>query len=444
MTRGLDEAGVAEDDGVEEGRAQVLTKINEHLGRDLFPGMDHGRQDPSQLAFARESLARFLQRGHHLGEAVHGEELGLDGDDHLIAQLDASPAPVVHSRRGIDDHDVDLLLEAAHDRVQALGVELGFRICRDAARRRQEPQSLRDGCHRSVRRLYFPVGLHALDGDGGVALGVEVDQQHALAGYREAVREVDRRRGFADAALLIRQDDGAQSCLMNAAANEAAMGADCARSVILNPGLALVTYAEDKSQALIGLMQRRLRIIRYMFTARIRAAGWAPWLILAGWLIFAVAQEPRMLRRFGIHIVEDAAWVGGLLIAAILLLAQNKVPAVGAAWANLVTLAVVSLAVMMSCRVLDQGPWSATLVDRLADAAAFFAAWAPSSVCLARGSSRSSRGKLVSCVVVFISLVVGGMLSVALREGATRAAWSAAALALLAAALWTRPQNTRK
>ena len=220
------------------------------------------------------------------------------------------------------------------------------------------------------------------------------------------------------------------------------MRCNCARSVILNPGLALETYAEDKSKTFDGIMQRRLRIIRYMFTARVRAAGWAPWLLLAGWLIFAVAQETRMLRRFGVFIVDDAAWVGCLLMAAVLLLAQKRLPGVGAAWTNLFTLGVVSLVVMLSCRVLDQGPWSATLLERLAAAAAFFASWAPTSVCLAKRPGTSSSHGFVSFVVLLSSLVIGGLLSVALREGGAPIAWSAAAVALLASTLWTAPETT--
>ena len=38
---------------------------------------------------------------------------------------------------------------------------------------------------------------------GQVGLGIEVDEQHALAGEREGSREVDYGRGFTDATLLV-------------------------------------------------------------------------------------------------------------------------------------------------------------------------------------------------------------------------------------------------
>jgi hypothetical protein len=44
---------------------------------------------------------------------------------------------------------------------------------------------------------------------GGVALGVEVDQQHALAGCGEAGGEVDTGGRLADAALLVGDTENA-------------------------------------------------------------------------------------------------------------------------------------------------------------------------------------------------------------------------------------------
>jgi hypothetical protein len=45
-----------------------------------------------------------------------------------------------------------------------------------------------------------------------VRLGIDVDDQHLMAGERQGRREVDRRRRLADAALLVRDaDDAARS-----------------------------------------------------------------------------------------------------------------------------------------------------------------------------------------------------------------------------------------
>ena len=118
-----------------------------------------------------------------------------------------------------------------------------------------------------------------------------------------------------------------------------------------------------------------------------------------------------MLRRFGVYLIDDAAWVGGLLVVLALLLAERRLPAVGGAAANLVTLGAVSLAVMLLSRLLDLGPWSDGTWNRLDDAARFYAAWAPMAICLSRSPSRGSPGPAASFLVVIASLFVGSMLA---------------------------------
>src|ERR1700760_3382910 len=55
--------------------------------------------------------------------------------------------------------------------------------------------------------MQFPV---AAQGNGGIALGVEVDDQRLLAFGRRAGSEIDARRRLADASLLVRDRvDGA-------------------------------------------------------------------------------------------------------------------------------------------------------------------------------------------------------------------------------------------
>lgn len=183
-------------------------------------------------------------------------------------------------------------------------------------------------------------------------------------------------------------------------------------------------------------MQCQLRIIRLLALARLRAAGWAPWLVLFGWLAAARAQEPRMFRRFGIYLIDDAAWVGGLLVVAVLLLAERRLPARASASANLAMLAAISLALMLICWALDQGAWSAGLASRLVDGACFFASFAPLAVCLSAGLGRSAVERSLSVLVVLVSLLTGSMLAIAFRSDATVLAWGAAGLSLLAATSW--------
>ncbi|MFN3243063.1 MAG: hypothetical protein ACE37K_16305 [Planctomycetota bacterium] len=183
-------------------------------------------------------------------------------------------------------------------------------------------------------------------------------------------------------------------------------------------------------------MQCQLRIIRLLAIARIRSAGWAPWLLMLGWLAAARAQEPRMLRRFGIHILDDAVWAGGLLVLAVLLLAERRLPRRAGAATNLAMLAGLSILLMVSCWLLDQGAWSVGIGRRLLDATHFFAAYSPLAICLAVGFGDSFPRRLLSVSVVLVSLLTGSMLATAFRSEATALAWGAAGLSLLAAASW--------
>jgi len=192
-------------------------------------------------------------------------------------------------------------------------------------------------------------------------------------------------------------------------------------------------------------MQGQLRIIRLTATARLRAAGWAPWLLLAGWLLAARVQEPRMFRRFGVHLIDDAAWIGGLLVLSVLLLAERRLPARAGAAANLTMLAGLSLLLMLACRLLDQGPWSVGTWQRLLDAGRFFAAFAPLSICLSAGWGTNATRRLLSVSVVLVSLLTGSMVATAFRSEATALAWGAAGLSLLASVSWaSRRENQPK
>ena len=151
-----------------------------------------------------------------------------------------------------------------------------------------------------------------------------------------------------------------------------------------------------------------------------------------------------MLRRFGVYLIDDAAWVGGLLVVIALLLAERRLPAVGGVASNLVALGAVSLVVMLLCRLLDLGPWSDGTWNRLHDAARFSAAWAPMAICLPGSQSRGSPGATVSFLVVLASLVIGSLLATALRSEDALYGWGAALLAIAAAITWSAELGRHK
>ena len=147
-------------------------------------------------------------------------------------------------------------------------------------------------------------------------------------------------------------------------------------------------------------------------------------------------QEPRMLRRFGIHLIEDAAWVGGLLMLCILLAAQRRLPKGGAVAANLVTVAVLGLLVMLLSRVVDVDPWAEGVSARIYDAIGFLAAWSPFAICAARAPVGGRGAAILHATLVLASLMTGSMLAAALRAEPTLTSWCAAGLASLASCFW--------
>jgi hypothetical protein len=62
---------------------------------------------------------------------------------------------------------------------------------------------------------------------------------------------------------------------------------------------------------------RQLRLVHLVCLARLRRLGIAPWGLLLAWLAWAAVQEPEMLRRSDIYLLEGSAWCGGtaLLLA---------------------------------------------------------------------------------------------------------------------------------
>lgn len=144
-----------------------------------------------------------------------------------------------------------------------------------------------------------------------------------------------------------------------------------------------------------------------------------------------------MLRRFDVHLIDDAAWIGGLMLLVVLLLAERRLPARAAVAANLVLVAGVALLMTLATWALDQGLWSPGLFARLSSFACFAVAFSPLAVVLAAGSGESATERTLSVSVVLVALLVGSILATAFRTGDSGLAWGAASLSLLASVSWT-------
>jgi hypothetical protein len=123
--------------------------------------------------------------------------------------------------RRVDEHGVVVVAEWFEHGAQARfaggeGDELDFRAGQVSIRR-HEREVLDLGGHHARARVGMIAGECRVDGDvrlsleadaaREVSLGVEVDEEDALFGHGERGREVDGRRGFADAPFLVGDGD---------------------------------------------------------------------------------------------------------------------------------------------------------------------------------------------------------------------------------------------
>lgn len=187
-------------------------------------------------------------------------------------------------------------------------------------------------------------------------------------------------------------------------------------------------------------MHAQLRLIRLVALARLRSAGWVPWLLVLGWLAVASYQEPLLFRRYGIHLVDDAAWTGCAVVLVVLLLTERRLPRRSAAISNLVTVAAISVLQAVGAYLADQSPWPSSLSDHAMGCVFFFAAWSPLALTLSRKSGPCFREQLLGRLVVLSALVMGSMLAVALRSSPGTFVIASSILTFLGAACWASKQ----
>ena len=143
-----------------------------------------------------------------------------------------------------------------------------------------------------------------------------------------------------------------------------------------------------------------------------------------------------MFRQFGIYLVDDAAWTGGLVVLVVLLLAQRRLPRRCAITANLSILLVLAVLQGIGGYLADQSPSLSGLSIRMVGVANFVAAWSPLSITVSRKSVTGTKEELVRKLVVLSAAAIGMMLSVALRTDADIIHYVASLFAVAGAACW--------
>ena len=193
----------------------MLPKLGLDFGREPRPPVGHRQEDPRDRERRVQPRLHEIDRSEELRQALERVVLGLNRHDRPAGSRECIHRERPERRRAVEEHE-RVVVERAPERIGQIalaalsGGELD--LCRGEAALRHHDVEIRKRCRpyergqrRAVQQVVRrrPVGLHP-EPRGRIRLRVEVDQEHALAGLREARADVDRRRRLADAALLVR------------------------------------------------------------------------------------------------------------------------------------------------------------------------------------------------------------------------------------------------
>jgi hypothetical protein len=189
------------------------------------------------------------------------------------------------------------------------------------------------------------------------------------------------------------------------------------------------------------MLPAHLRLVRVACLAHLRSTGISPWLLLTGWIAWAVLLEPDVLRRSGMPLAEPSAQLGGfLLLTAMVGDPGIRVPLAWHRWLVVLCLTLlvgfVQSGLVVGILELLGRPGAGSMA--LATWT-FAACWLAPALCVALAGIGSSRLLLLA-----LQVSVSSNLAVALMRGsATIGDWVAAGLCM-SAALLTTPRPARE
>ena len=201
---------------------QMRAHVFLDLRRQIVAPVVHREYDALQFDLRVNSCTDRLDGAHDLAEAFEREKLALQRNDHRIRSGERIDGEKAQRGRAIDqdiarlDADgglAEFLNGVGEPVMAALGVDqFDFRAGEiDAGGGEQQPRNI--GFRHRRFEAVFPA-KNVISGDAavrrrnpktgrGVALRVEIDEQDFFAHRGERGREIDRGRGFADAAFLV-------------------------------------------------------------------------------------------------------------------------------------------------------------------------------------------------------------------------------------------------
>ena len=216
VTGGLGDADRTRDRGFVHLGAKVFLHLLHYLHREVVAQGEHREHHALDVQIGVVLFADGLEGADELRQTFQRIILALHRDQHTVAGAQTVQGEQVQAGRAVDEDEVIVLLHPGQRLAQAalaarqvdhfqagtgqtgvgtdhIGAELGFADGLGGGGPANE--------HLVGAALHAPLG-DAVAG-GGVALGVQVHDEHLFAQSRHAGGQVDGGRGLADAAFLV-------------------------------------------------------------------------------------------------------------------------------------------------------------------------------------------------------------------------------------------------
>ena len=195
---------------------RILQQLREHNALQVRANVELNGDDRQVGEPPIDHRRDFEQDVGEADDAVIGEMLELGRNQHVLRRRQRRDGGDVDRRRRVDDDLVVAIFEGASPLARLSGslTAPAHRIrARRAGRRRRSrsssspPTPDRPGDRRKPGERSLPSARRRRPGPTGVALGIEVDDQHAAASTGQFGRQIDGCRRLADAALAVCDGD---------------------------------------------------------------------------------------------------------------------------------------------------------------------------------------------------------------------------------------------
>ena len=212
----LADADVARDEGAEYGFVEEAANFVDDFAGEVEFGVVHGEDDSADFEAVVVSGLGLACELDDLGEAFHGEIFALDGDEDFVGGGEGGAGELAEGGRAVEEDEVEaveLVVELVSEGGGALAIRGGERVGIGEAEGAWEDVEVGDGGfdhgigEGASGDEWVTFGGGDAEAAGGVALGVDVDDERRPARLGESGGDVNGGGGLADPALLVGHGD---------------------------------------------------------------------------------------------------------------------------------------------------------------------------------------------------------------------------------------------